>query len=58
MIDHEPEATEQGKPPAYWPASGHLVVENLSARYSNDGSEVLKGISFNVKSGERIGVGE
>jgi ABC-type multidrug transport system fused ATPase/permease subunit len=33
-IDHEPQATESGKPPAAWPTSGDLVVENLSARYS------------------------
>ena len=33
-IDHEPKPTEAGKPPAAWPKSGDLVVENLSARYS------------------------
>ena len=33
-IDHEPESTETGKPPACWPTSGDLRVENLSARYS------------------------
>ena len=33
-IEHEPEATENGKPPAAWPTSGDLRVENLSARYS------------------------
>jgi hypothetical protein len=33
-IEHEPEATESGKPPAAWPTSGDLRVEKLSARYS------------------------
>jgi len=33
-IDHEPKPTETGKPPAAWPMSGDLRVENLSARYS------------------------
>lgn len=33
-IDHEPNPTEGGKPPASWPTSGDLRVENLSARYS------------------------
>ena len=33
-IEHEPKATEAGKPPAAWPTSGDLRVENLSARYS------------------------
>ena len=33
-IEHEPKETEAGRPPAAWPASGDLRVENLSARYS------------------------
>ncbi|KAJ7069538.1 hypothetical protein C8F01DRAFT_1113104 [Mycena amicta] len=57
-IDHEKPATEDGEPPAYWPASGDLVVENLSARYSADGPEVLHSISFHVKAGERVGIGD
>ncbi|KAJ6508402.1 hypothetical protein C8R45DRAFT_967292 [Mycena sanguinolenta] len=55
-IEHEKSATEAGKPPAYWPASGDLRVEGLSARYSEDGPEVLRDISFHVKAGERIGI--
>lgn len=57
-VEHEPVASEDGKPPAYWPSSGSLSVEKLSARYSKDGPEVLKEISFEIKSGERIGVGK
>lgn len=34
-IDHEPEPSENGKPPAYWPSSGELRAEKLSARYSD-----------------------
>ncbi|KAF8157969.1 hypothetical protein B0H34DRAFT_797400 [Crassisporium funariophilum] len=55
-IDHEPESTEAGRPPAAWPKSGDLRVEGLSARYSATGPKVLHGISFRVKSGERIGI--
>ncbi|KAJ8082215.1 hypothetical protein PM082_008062 [Marasmius tenuissimus] len=55
-IEQEPKPTADGKPPAYWPASGELRVETLAARYSPDGPKVLKNISFSVKSGERIGV--
>ncbi|KAJ7825733.1 P-loop containing nucleoside triphosphate hydrolase protein [Mycena olivaceomarginata] len=55
-IEHEKPATEEGKPPAYWPASGDLRVEGLSARYSEDGPMVLQDISFHIKSGERVGV--
>ncbi|KAJ6479415.1 hypothetical protein C8R47DRAFT_1322641 [Mycena vitilis] len=55
-IDHEKPATEAGNPPAYWPASGDLRVEGLSARYSEDGPKVLHDISFHIKSGERVGI--
>ncbi|KAF9243735.1 hypothetical protein BU15DRAFT_71860 [Melanogaster broomeanus] len=55
-IEQEPKATEGGQPPAYWPASGDLVVENLSARYSLDGPEVLHSLDFKIQSGERVGI--
>ena len=55
-IEHEPEPTASGIPPAYWPASGDLQVKGLSAKYSETGNNVLRGISFEVKSGERIGI--
>ncbi|QRV86022.1 ABC transporter transmembrane region [Ceratobasidium sp. AG-Ba] len=55
-IDQEPTAVPEKVPPAYWPASGNLVVENLVARYSPDGPAVLHGLSFEIKSGERVGV--
>ncbi|KAJ7042972.1 multidrug resistance-associated ABC transporter [Mycena alexandri] len=57
-IEQEPKPTMSGIPPAAWPTSGELVVRNLSVRYSDDGPDVLHDISFSVKSGERIGVGE
>ncbi|KAH9480738.1 ATP-binding cassette transporter abc4 [Psilocybe cubensis] len=55
-IEHEPKPTEDGKPPAAWPTSGDLRVENLSARYSQTGPKVLHDLSFHIKSGERIGI--
>ncbi|TFK30740.1 ATP-binding cassette transporter [Coprinopsis marcescibilis] len=55
-IEQEPKPTVNGVPPAYWPADGSLHVENLSARYSADGPQVLRDITFDVKSGERIGI--
>ncbi|KAH7069398.1 hypothetical protein BKA62DRAFT_836919 [Auriculariales sp. MPI-PUGE-AT-0066] len=48
--------TDRGKPPAYWPSSGDLVVEHLEARYARDGPLVLKDVNFTLKSGERVGV--
>ncbi|KAF9476113.1 multidrug resistance-associated ABC transporter [Pholiota conissans] len=55
-IEHEPKPTEEGKPPAAWPTSGELRIENLSARYSRTGPKVLHDISFTIASGERVGV--
>ncbi|KAI0717853.1 P-loop containing nucleoside triphosphate hydrolase protein [Cerioporus squamosus] len=56
VIEQEPKPTPDGVPPAYWPASGKLEVEELSARYSADGPKVLHNISFDVASGERVGI--
>ncbi|KAJ6585523.1 multidrug resistance-associated ABC transporter [Mycena capillaripes] len=55
-IEQEPKPTAAGIPPAYWPASGSLSVDDLSAKYSPDGPTVLHNLSFNIKSGERVGV--
>ena len=55
-IEQEPKATPDGVPPAYWPASGEVVVEGLSAKYSPDGPEVLHSLNFRIASGERVGV--
>ncbi len=43
-----------------WPATGDLEVHDLIASYgnTNDDPEVLKGLTFSVRSGERIGIGE
>ncbi|EIW86373.1 hypothetical protein CONPUDRAFT_78742 [Coniophora puteana RWD-64-598 SS2] len=55
-IEQEPKPTEGGQPPAYWPSSGDLRVEGLTARYSSDGPKVLKNLDFHIKSGERVGI--
>ncbi|KAF9009619.1 multidrug resistance-associated ABC transporter [Cyathus striatus] len=55
-VEQEKPSTEAGKPPASWPASGDLRVEDLSARYSANSPEVLHGLSFHIRSGERVGV--
>lgn len=55
-IEQEPKATPDGVPPAYWPATGEVTVENLSAKYSSDGPEVLHNLNFRIASGERVGV--
>jgi ABC-type multidrug transport system fused ATPase/permease subunit len=56
-IEKEPETRDSGVPAAHWPSSGHVRVENLTARYSPDGPIVLDGINFTIESGQRVGVG-
>ena len=56
-IEQEPKPTKEGEPPAYWPASGALSVKALSAKYSENGPKVLHDVTFDVATGERIGVG-
>jgi len=55
-IEQEAKPSADGIPPAYWPSSGNLRVEHLSARYSVDGPLVLHNISFEIQAGERIGI--
>lgn len=55
-IEQEPKPVQEKTLPASWPTSGDLRVEKLSARYSPDGPRVLHEISFEVKSGERVGI--
>ncbi|KAJ3867511.1 P-loop containing nucleoside triphosphate hydrolase protein [Lentinula novae-zelandiae] len=56
QLDQEARLNDGRIPPAHWPSSGELRVENLSAKYAPDGPEVLHELSFHIKSGERIGV--
>jgi ATP-binding cassette subfamily C (CFTR/MRP) protein 1 len=42
--------------PAAWPATGALAVEKLVLRYRAELPPVLRGISFEVASGEKIGI--
>ena len=43
-------------PPPTWPVTGDIKFSNLEMRYAPDLPLVLKGISFEAKSGERIGI--
>ena len=50
------ESLEGEKPSAAWPSSGDMEVKNLTVGYADDLPPVLKGISFSVKTNERVGV--
>ncbi|KAI8866063.1 hypothetical protein GQ42DRAFT_181552, partial [Ramicandelaber brevisporus] len=44
------------RPPASWPHQGEVVVRGLHARYAPEAPQVIKGISFSTRPGERIGI--
>jgi ABC-type multidrug transport system fused ATPase/permease subunit len=56
VVEQEAPITEKGKPPASWPTDGSIEVKNLSARYYPGGPVVLRDVSFDVASGERVGI--
>jgi len=39
-----------------WPSSGNLIYEDVHLRYRPDCDLVLKGVSFNIKGGEKVGI--
>ena len=43
-------------PPASWPYSGTIEFRNVTARYTPDGPDILKNISFTLKSMERVAI--
>lgn len=50
------EVVEGCRPPASWPSTGSLEVKDLQLRYKPDLPCTLKGLTFNMKDGERIGI--
>lgn len=59
-VDAEQEApwnmAEDKNLPSNWPSRGEIMFENFLARYQENTEPVLKGISFRVNSGEKVGV--
>ncbi|GAA5868025.1 hypothetical protein JCM8547_000783 [Rhodosporidiobolus lusitaniae] len=51
------ERDEKGKEPeAHWPSEGGIEFENFSARYAEDGEDVLHDLSLSIKPGEKVGI--
>jgi len=51
-----PAILDDHRPPQEWPQKGSISFKNLTARYRPELEPVLKGISFEVKAGQKIGV--
>lgn len=54
--DLKTEPLDGDKAPAAWPTSGDIEVKDLVVGYADDLPAVLKGVSFNIKNNERVGV--
>ena len=39
-----------------WPSTGSLIYDDVHLRYRPDCDLVLKGVSFNIKGGEKVGI--
>ncbi|CAK5284084.1 unnamed protein product, partial [Mycena citricolor] len=59
-LPQEPAAViESARPPAYWPSSSSsdlVRLENVAVRYAPDLPPVLRGVSFVLRGGERVGL--
>ncbi|KAJ2381318.1 hypothetical protein GGI05_006025, partial [Coemansia sp. RSA 2603] len=58
-LDIEPEAPvsiPDRVPPPEWPAQGQITVEDLELKYAENQPAVIRGISFNVKPCEKVGI--
>ena len=44
------------EPPATWPSGGHVSFDGVWLKYRPDLQPVLRGLSFAVRPGEKIGI--
>ena len=56
VIAQEPAASPEEQPPAAWPTSGEIILEKLSATYSQSGPIVLDKLDVHIASGEKVGI--
>ena len=50
------DSTQDLKPPQDWPRSGGIQFVDYSTRYRPELDLVLKGLTFDIKSGENVGI--
>jgi ABC-type multidrug transport system fused ATPase/permease subunit len=56
-IEQEADAIiPHNRPPTNWPQKGEIKVDNFYLTYSADLEPVLRGLTFNVKPGEKVGI--
>ncbi|CAN1778438.1 ABC transporter C family member 10 [Linum perenne] len=56
IASEAPEVIPNNRPQPTWPAIGKLEISNLKVRYRQNAPLVLKGISFTVEGGHKVGI--
>ena len=51
-----PHEIKDKKPPPDWPSEGHIEFKNIVLKYRPELPSVLKGLSMDIKGGEKIGI--
>ncbi|KAI8930139.1 hypothetical protein BC831DRAFT_508589 [Entophlyctis helioformis] len=54
--EEAPAVIPESRPPSSWPASGEIVVSNLTLKYTPESPPVLRNVSFNARPGEKIAI--
>ncbi|KAF5567149.1 multidrug resistance-associated [Fusarium phyllophilum] len=53
---NEPKSNEDNEPGELWPRQGSLEVKNLDVQYEQTTEPVLRGLSFSIKPGQKLGL--
>ncbi|GAA5842760.1 hypothetical protein JCM9279_003979 [Rhodotorula babjevae] len=55
-VDVEEPHHDRKEPAAHWPDAGRIEFDKYSAKYAEDGEDVLHELSLSIKPGEKIGI--
>ncbi|KAJ7753347.1 multidrug resistance-associated ABC transporter [Mycena maculata] len=55
-LPEEGARTTPNDPPASWPSAGAISFRNVELSYREDLPTVLKGVTFDVRAGEKVGI--
>lgn len=53
---NENKSEETEKPGADWPSQGRIELEDVIAAYSDDGEDILRGVTLTIEPGTKVGV--
>ena len=55
-VEAAPTQPSDPQPDEEWPTKGDVIFDNVQLRYRPDLPMVLKGLTFNIKPGEKVGI--